>query len=213
MLAMQKKAAGASRIQLTTKTALRISQSPPIALESPTERMTREQRQEAVERAEALSVVLAQPHRQGNRDTRLAEPLGRFCAGHRPKPLGDHCRLAGERYEEIIREARAAQGFIVPDTAKGLSDRGLLQCEGNCALSYCAANAEDCPRVRRELAVQRLKESNAVLSLTLRRLPAVIEYLVYYKQDPAETDRQYIVDGLVALADLYGFSARPFWKS
>lgn len=151
---------------------------------------------DARERAETMSVALAQPHRKGSEDPRRATALGRFCADHRPVALGNHCWLAGVRYAEIVREAKNAQGFAVHGWAPGdggyeiLDDRQL--------------------EARKELSLMRLREAEATLRAIMPRLPGAMERLTYDELDPSPYDAGVLVHGLVALAIEWGFLKPKF---
>lgn len=150
----------------------------------------------ARERAEALSVALAQPHRRGNDNPRLATPLGRFCANHKPRPLGDHCYQAGERYREIIEDAKIAQGFTVHGWAP--SDGGYQ--------TMTQAQVE----ARKELALQRLREADQILKAIISRLPRALEKLAYDEIEPSPYDHGIIANGLINLANEWNLAPRKF---
>lgn len=199
----------AGGIRMVSKTALASlphRAAPPRASD---DRRTEQERADAWERTEALSVVLAQPHRLGDRNVKLAESLGRFCQSQR---LGDHCLGAGEDYARIVREARSAQGLpvagLTPDDAAGQSF-----CEGLCTLSQCALFSARCPRARKELALMRLQTSNEVLIKIMPRLPLQMERLVVDKMDPSPRDGGVLVHGLVALSRLYGSLPRQWFEN
>jgi hypothetical protein len=63
-----------------------------------------------------MQVVLAQPHRRGNRSQLAESPLGRFCEAHRcPREYFD----AGEDYGAMKRRWRAAVGAPMIDRLGG----------------------------------------------------------------------------------------------
>jgi hypothetical protein len=146
------------------------------------------------ERADILSVALAQPHRRGNDDPKLSTALGRFCAAHEPR-LGIHCWLAGIRYAEIVREAKKAQGFYV---------HGWSPKEGGGELS------EEELEARKDLALIRLREGQSVLRTIMPRLPSAMERLVYDELEPSPYDRGVLVAGLVNLALEWGYLKQRF---
>ena len=95
---------------------------------------------EAIERDKRLqnmSVVLSQPHRQGNTDQRCESALGRFCLKHR---LAREIYDAAEEYRGVVNRWRAAKGIPMElrqgigsggdgpseDTVRGWSKRILL---------------------------------------------------------------------------------------
>lgn len=157
------------------------------------DRRTAQERFEAAERAEALSVALSHPHRAGSDDPRLATPLGRFCAGLK---LGDHCRQAGERYREIIEDDKIARGFQVHGWAP--SDRGYF------GLTEAQLEA------RKELAIRRRREADEIARAVHSRAPWVMEKLVYEEMEPSPYDGSIIENVVVNLADAWKMSPRRF---
>lgn len=151
------------------------------------------------------AVVLSQPHRMPIYDAfgrviaraddkRLESALGRFCAMHKPRPLGDHCYQSGLRYGEIVREYKNAMGFDTP--GRGSGDFDYLILTG--------------PQVqaRKELAIMRKREADEILMALMPRLPRAMEKLCYDEFTPSIYDEALIIDGLVLLARKYGFSPR-----
>lgn len=155
--------------------------------------------------AENMAVVIAQPHRQpvydsggvviaSGEDRRLEGVFGRFCAGHKPRPLGDHCYYAGLRYAEIVREYKNAMGFDVAGWAP--SDLGY------------ATLTEAQVAARKDLAVIRKREADEVLFALMPRLPARMERLCFDELQPSPYDEALLVDGLVLLARKFGLQPR-----
>jgi hypothetical protein len=69
-------------------------------------------------------VVLAQPHRRGERDQKAASALGRFCLRHK---LEGELYQAGEDYGNLVRRWRIAKGIPVqgrPGRSLGLEPDG-----------------------------------------------------------------------------------------
>lgn len=141
--------------------------------------------------AEMMAVVKAQPHRMGSDDFRLSEPLGRFVASHR---LRSECYDAGNRYAEIVKEAKSAMGFDVAGWAPGG--------QGDCALTDAQLQA------RKDLAVGRRREADDVLARLMPRLPRVMEKFAYDQIEPSIYDHDLLRDGLVLLADHFGMLDR-----
>ena len=180
-------------IVITTSTALRWPkperQTPP----AKGDRRPIQERIEAAERAENIAFVASQPHRQGSDDPRLSDPLGRFCAVQR---LGDHCRQAGVRYREVVEDDKIARGFTVNGWAP--SDRGY------------AGLTDQQIEARKELAIRRRHEADAILRSIMPRLPWAMERLVYEEQEPSPYDCGIIRHGLIALSDAWELSPRRF---
>jgi hypothetical protein len=159
---------------------------------------------EIAETAAIMATALSQPHRRPlsghegsggyeaakNDDRRLESVLGRFCANHKPRPLGDHCYQAGIRYAEIVREYKNAMGFDVPGW--GPSDNGYL----TMTPAQIAA--------RKELAIMRKRGADEVLLALMPRLPRVMEKLCFDELEPSPYDEALIIDGLVLLARKFG---------
>ena len=75
--------------------------------------------QRAIEERE-ISVVLAQPHRRGNRDQKCGWPLGEFALTHR-LAIGWNESLydAGCEYSALVRRWRLAKGLPDPSAGRG----------------------------------------------------------------------------------------------
>lgn len=181
---------------LLTKSAALLS--PHLAAVANDGRRGMDERIAAAESAMVMSVALSQPHRRGSNPAaeRLSEPLGRFCQNHKPKPLGEHCWHAGTRYAEIVGEAKTAQGLRVPGWAPGAGGYEELT-EAQLA-------------VKKELALARLKDANAILTCVTPRLPRAMERFVFDQMEPSPYDEGAIVNGLVNLAAEWGLQPRKF---
>ena len=153
--------------------------------------------EQAKERAENIATVLKQPHRAGSDNPRLGTALGRFCAAQR---LGDHCWHAGERYGEIIQDAKLAMGFSIRGGAWG-ADGGWQE------LTDAQLEA------RKELALARLKDAELMLRAIMPRLPAALDRLCYDDRDPSPYDHGIIIAALVKLASEWGFSPKRFGEA
>jgi hypothetical protein len=158
------------------------------------DRRTAQERLDAQERAETLSIALNQPHRRGNDDKRLSDAFGRFCLNHKPRPLGDHCYHAGNRYAEIVREAKNALGLTV--IAWSPSDGGYMSL------------TPDEIQARRDLALSRKREADEVLRAIMPRLPGALERLVYDLTEPNPYDEGILAHGLDRLARSMGLKER-----
>lgn len=202
-------------IRMTRRTALRVPELPSPVPSAEGDRRVREERQAALERARAMSVVLAQPHRQYDSLERLqalfgrlgtgglGEPFGRLCYDRK---LGRHCWLAGGRYEEIVREARAAQGLRVPGLAPAEGD-SLSNCDDACPPQVCA-QSKDCRKARRQLALMRLRETNGWLISIMARAPFALERVVYGKLEPFPADVVLIEHCITILSDKWGYAPK-----
>ena len=123
------------------------------------------------EAEEIMGVVKAQPHRRGSDDPRLSEPLGRFVASHN---LRSECYDAGNRYAEIVKEAKSAMGFDVAGWAPGgQGDYGLDEAQ---------------LQARKELALDRRKRADEVLMRLMPRLPRAMERFAYEQMEPSPYD-------------------------
>jgi hypothetical protein len=146
-----------------------------------------ERKRTDAERAQTMAVALAQPHRQGSTDPRLSEPLGRFCAAHR---LKNECWRAGNQHAEVLRQAKAARGFKVPD---------LIGAGGNSDLTPQQIEA------MREAAVIRERDAIAVLVTVMPRAPRAVERFVYDQLEPSIYDHDLLKHCLWKLAVHYGY--------
>jgi len=177
---------------ITTATSLRFPEPPHSVPPAKGDRRPVQDRIEAAEREANIAQARLQPHRQGSDDPRLSTPLGRFCAsphGSLPR-LGDHCYQAGERYAEIVRDARNAQGFHVDGWSP--SD--------NAAFSLTPAQMS----ARKDLAIIRRRYADNILKAVISRLPWAMERLCYHQLEPSPYDEGAIINGLVALAVEWG---------
>lgn len=144
---------------------------------------------EARERAENIAVALRQPHRRGSDDTRDGSALGRLCKSRR---LGDHCWHAGNKYLEIIIEARNALGLPILGGSWGL-DGGFQSL------------TDEQLQARKELALSRRDEADGWLREVMPRLPGAMERLTYQDLEPSIRDHDMLVNGLVRLAVNWGY--------
>lgn len=150
-----------------------------------------------MDRADALSVALYQPHRRGStdpQDSRLESPLGRFCALPRlplyPNGLGGHLFNAGVRYREIVLEARQAMGLPNPGWSAGangysdgMDDKQILE------------------RVQKSRANQ--DQADATLKRIHLRLPRVMRDVCVLEIEHNQDDSSIMQAGLVALDALF----------
>ena len=143
-------------------------------------------KREDQERADALSVALAQPHRRGNedpQDNRLESPLGRFCAA---EGLHGDLYRAGCRYREVVLEARQAMGLKNSGWNPGSS--GYTE----------GMNDKQAARRAKETR-EREEEWDRALKRVALNLPSLMRNLCVLEIEHNQQDRKLLIDGLVAL--------------
>jgi hypothetical protein len=141
------------------------------------------ERIEAAMSADALSVALAQPHRNGNSGRNAGDALALFCARLRPE-----CLAAGRQYDRVVRAEKSARGFHVVDQAPGEGEQ----------------LDEDEQAAKDEAAILAFGASNAVLTDIMPGLPLKMELLCYDKRAPSPYDEDKLMHGLLNLARHYG---------
>lgn len=153
----------------------------------------------AAEQDEAVSVGIAQPHRKdfrgdaaeaskaGSAFARLSDPLGRFCAVH---GLHEGCYAAGDEYDKILRKAKAAKGFVVPDVVAGENEGQLTEVQ---------------IQAMRDAAVLREQKISGLLRAIMPRAPRVMERLCYDKLEPSPYDEGLIRHCLAKLGVEFNF--------
>lgn len=167
---------------ITTATALKWSFPSRAVPPAKGDRRPVQERIEAQERAETLSVALMQPHRAGNDDPKLSTPLGRFCIVQR---LRGELYQAGDQYAEVLRQAKAARGFSVPYSPRGEGATGLT--EGQL-------------QAMRDAAIIREANCNAILIAIHARAARVLEALCYDQREISVHDEALAAHGLLMLA-------------
>jgi hypothetical protein len=153
---------------------------------------------ERAAQANAMSVALAQPHRQGSPDPARESALGRFC---RRMALGGHCYGAGIDYRNIVLESLRTRGFKVHGWAPGnrwvvgLSDAQIM--------------------AQATLARKREDNANALLRRIDTRLPGWMRDLCYEERDcePSAGAAPTLKAGLALLADAWGLAPRRAWDA
>lgn len=180
-------------IKVTTATALRRPEAPSLPPRAADDRRTLEERQQAAEEAEALSVALEQRLRIGaQRDQKRVESaLGRFCAFHKPKKLGNHCFLAGARYGRIVRGYKVAKGYSILGQQPSTNGADIL--------------TEAQREAQRQHDIMIWEDANAILRDIHPRAPGVMERLCYDELDPSPYDGGIIVNALMKFALEWGF--------
>ena len=152
-------------------------------------------KREDAARADALSVVLDQPHRRGNDDRRLESPLGRFCAsytplGH-PNGLPPHLLQAGVDYRNRVLVARQAMGLLNAGWSPGTS--------GYKADELTVAQAAKKLREARE----KQDEADRALKRIRNSLPSLMRDLCVLEIEHNQDDSAFLHAGLVALHSLF----------
>ena len=154
---------------------------------------TLQERREAAERAEAQSVALAQPHRQGRVDECFGTPLGRFCEARWPGEVREAWRkkmfAAGECYDQIVRDSKIALGLPYLGQAGGAEGSSLTEAQ---------------IEARKELALRRRKRADEALREIKLGLPALLERFVYEQRDLGPYDEDLAAHGLWKIANEFG---------
>ena len=125
-------------------------------------------------RARAIATALAQPHRVGNDDKMLVDPLGVFCYRQWPRRIGDSGRdlnadhrgdmyRAGQRYAQIVHQHRVLMGLGSGGRtdAEGLSE-SMTEAEFIDELAKARALRENAEAVIREIGPGALSAINRV---------------------------------------------------
>lgn len=160
---------------------------------------TREQRQEAAERADARSVALAQ--RGGVDDAMLVEPLGVFCRRSWPPRISDSgsdlnaehrgkMYSAGRQYAEIVHQHRVLLG---------LGAGGRTQPEGGQAPLTEAQLRANC-----ELSRIKRDNADAVLSAVFSGAVSAMMRVAVDEQHPTPYQESFLRHCLWALAVSFG---------
>lgn len=188
-----------SPIRIITETALVSPPKPSIVPPAAGDRRPAQERVEAAERADAVSVALAQPHRAGSDDPRLAFPLGRFCATawRNDHDFGRKMHAAGGSYAGDVRSLKVASGFHVI----GSERESMAAPNGDDDLS-----PEEIQAMRANIFGLRmaLKRADELLLNVMPRLPRAMVRLCFDHDEPSPYDHEIIRHGLYRLALHYG---------
>ena len=139
-----------SPIPITTASPLAWPQTPSLVPPAHNDRRSAQERVEAAQRAEAVSVALRQPHRAGEIDPLAGSALGRYCLKRWPgkdrKDIREGRCQAGNQYAQDIDNDRVARGFAprLFGEASGfgvLTDAQLQERRDNCAKAIADADA------------------------------------------------------------------------
>lgn len=145
-------------------------------------------RREEMDREDALSVALWQPHRRGNDDPRLESALGRFCVA---EGIPTQLYAAGVIYRDVVLEARQAMGLGNPGWSAGTSGYTDGQTDKQIA-----------DRVAKTRA--RQDEADAILRRIKFILPSRMRSMCVLELEVNQEDRTILRAGLVALHALFG---------
>lgn len=191
-----------SSIRLTTQTALEAPVKPSLVPPARNDRRTANERVEAALRAEAVSVALAQPHRGGSDDPRLAFALGRFCdrAWPNDSQFADAMHRAGASYAAEVRAVRVARGFHVVGSERE---------QGRTPNSDDASPEEiDAMRATIYGLERTLERADDLLRGVMDRCPRAMVRLCFDHEDPSIYDTDVLKHGLYRLALHYGHRGR-----
>ncbi len=191
-----------SPIPYSTDTSLVMPKKPSVIPSAKGDRRPIQERIDAAEEEDAMSVALSQPHRRdcpdaaearraGSVSSRLSEPLGRLCARLR---LRDELWYAGGDYAKIVRAAKMAKEFDV--------------------IGLSSSDTPGEPLSEKEIEAKRIKaltkfeQTNEVLRAVMPRLPRAMERLCYDQLEPAPRDESLLKHGLLVLAVDFGLLKR-----
>jgi hypothetical protein len=165
--------------------------------------MARRTPKEAATQREIMAVALAQPHRHGSDDPRLATPLGRFV--ERTWMRGENLYFSGYRaggdYARDVNSALVAHGFRVegfePDQLRMSAPSGGATPAQIAAQQAQIAQLDQC-----------VARANEVLVELHQRLPRAMEKLCCSLNDPSPYAEDMLRAGLWRLAGHYGLLDR-----
>lgn len=176
-----------STVPLTTLTAL---ERPSVAGLLPTAKGDRRPLQDRIDeadRADAMAVALAQPHRQGSDSKRVGEALYVFCKRLR---LRHECYRAGHEYGLQVRTEKTTRKFFVEGRQPPPTDTPML------------TEAEETSK--REGAIAALAASNTVLRAVHPNCPRLMLALCFADQTPGPYDDGKLIHGMLNLSRHYG---------
>ena len=184
---------------ITTSTTLQWPQKPSLVPPAKGDRRPAHERVEAALREDAQRVVLAQPHRDGNDDARMAFPLGRFCARSWPRDerFASAMHEAGVAYAADVRAVNVARGFHVDGCASDTP--------GGPKASAEATPAEIADQKAKIYSLERtLARADEELRNIMARCPARMVELCFDHLDPSPNDEDMLKAALYRLAVYYG---------
>ena len=192
-----------SDVPLTTATALA---TPPVARLAPPssgDRRSAQERVEAAERAEAMSVALAQPHRAGSDDPRLAFPLGRFCASvwRNDLAFGNAMHAAGAEYSKEVRAVKVARGEHVVGSESENPLPYVLHEMAGAEIAAAKAFIDGLERT--------LDKADSLLRGVMPRCPRAMVSLCFDHLEPLLYDASMLSNGIYRLAVHYGKWEKP----
>ena len=201
--AVARAAVASTMLAVSTATAMQWPSATRLPPPVPGDRRTAQERVEAAERSEARSVALAQPHRSGSDDPRMAFPLWRYCVWTWPSDA-DHAGQmysAGVKYADDVRAVCIARGFHVVDSEGD---------NGGGANSADELSPDEIKAARDNIyALERtLERANELLRSVMPRLPAAMVRLCCDHGIPSIYDADTIKSGLYRLGVHYGIVKR-----
>ena len=158
---------------------------------------------EDAEQREIMAVALAQPHRGGSSDPRLATPLGRFVETSWPRMdcLYFACYRAGCDYAQEVSAAKTARGFQV----EGCGGEQVRQSALPEFPTFAQIAAQRAVIAELDRVVARANEALAAIH---NRLPKAMERLCCTFGEPFPSDVGMLKNGLYRLAGHYGLLDR-----
>ncbi|MDR3464175.1 MAG: hypothetical protein P4L76_17875 [Beijerinckiaceae bacterium] len=159
-------------------------------------------KEEAAQR-EIMAVALAQPHRRGSDDPRMATPLGRFVEktwSHKESLYFSGYRAGGD-YARDVHAALVARGFKVDGFEP--EKLGLVGLPDDPTPAQIAAQQAQIAQLDRAVA-----RANETLVEVHARLPRAMERLCCTLIDPSPYDEDMLRAGLWRLAGHYGLLDR-----
>ena len=189
--------------QIVTATALQWPSAPRLAPPSSGDRRSAQERVEAAERAEAMSVALAQPHRDGSDDPRLAFPLGRFCASvwRNDVAFGNAMHAAGAEYSKEVRAVKVARGEHVVGSESENPLPYVLQEMAGAEIAAAKALIDGLERT--------LDKADSLLRGVMPRCPRAMVNLCFDHLEPSPYDASMLSNGIYRLAVHYGKWEKP----
>lgn len=193
---------GASPIPLITQTALVSAVKARIAPPANGDRRSAQERVEAAESADAMSVARAQPHRKWADhpdDARLGFPLGRFCAQlwRNDPTFGNRMHSAGVHYAKDVRAVQVAKGFHVVGSEKE---------NGGAPAGNGELTPEETASLRANIfGLERtLEKANELLRAVIPRCVRAMVHLCYDHDEHSIYDTDMLRQGLYRLSLHYG---------
>ena len=194
--------AGYSPIPVITATALQWPVTASIVPNARNDRRTVEERVEAALRADAVSVVLSQPHRGGVDDRLAGSALGRYCLRRWPgdarREMREGRHEAGNRYAQVIDDDRVARGMA--PRLYGQAGVGGEQTDQQL-------------RARRELCAQKRADAEWQIRDLHSRAVTVMDRLCWEDRECGPYDEDLVFHALYRFAKHFGIEKRTFHEN